>query len=181
MIGKFIFGVKTTKIHMPAGAVPQRYPWKRMLCFSIRWKKRRKRATGLVKDVNRNSVSQNRRSRKCAASSYCSKVNVKSGKMQDYLQMAGALKDSLAKAEGFIRSERFSSLAAEGKILSLSVWESEECVSKWRNLAAHRLAQSCGRRNAFADYKITVAAPVRTYTMTDRAEAPADSNAYWEV
>lgn len=48
-------------------------------------------------------------------------VNVKSGKMQDYLQMAGALKDSLAKAEGFIRSERFSSLAAEGKILSLSV------------------------------------------------------------
>ncbi len=40
-------------------------------------------------------------------------VNVKSGKMQDYLQMAGALKDSLAKAEGFIRSERFSSLAAE--------------------------------------------------------------------
>ena len=89
-------------------------------------------------------------------------VNVKSGKMQDYLQMAGALKDSLAKAEGFIRAERFSSLAAEGKILSLSVWESEECVSKWRNLAAHRLAQSCGRRNAFADYKITVAAPVRT-------------------
>ena len=108
-------------------------------------------------------------------------VNVKSGKMQDYLQMAGALKDSLAKAEGFFRAERFSSLAAEGKILSLSVWESEECVSKWRNLAAHRLAQSCGRRNAFADYKITVAAPVRTYTMTDRAEAPADSNAYWEV
>ena len=74
-------------------------------------------------------------------------VNVKSGKMQDYLQMAGALKDSLAKAEGFIRSERFSSLAAEGKILSLSVWESEECVSKWRNLAAHRLAQSCGLQN----------------------------------
>lgn len=41
--------------------------------------------------------------------------------MDDYLKMAGSLKDSLAKAEGFIRSERFSSLAAEGKLLSMSI------------------------------------------------------------
>ena len=45
-------------------------------------------------------------------------VNVKSGKMQDYLQMAGALKDSLAKAEGFIRSERFLPLPPREKSLA---------------------------------------------------------------
>ena len=47
--------------------------------------------------------------------------------------------------------------------------------------AAHRMAQRHGRMNDFADYKITIVTPVRTYTMTDRTEAPADSNEFWEV
>ena len=63
----------------------------------------------------------------------------------------------------------------------LGTVNAEECVSKWRNLAAHRMAQKYGRMNGFADYKITVVTPARTYTMTDRTEAPADSNEYWEV
>lgn len=69
----------------------------------------------------------------------------------------------------------------EGKLLSMSVWENEECVSKWRNFAAHRMAQEHGRMNDFADYKITVVTPVRSYTMMNRTEAPADSNEYLEV
>ena len=108
-------------------------------------------------------------------------VTVKDGKMEDYLKMAASLKDSLANAKGFIRSERFSSLVTEGKLLSMSVWENEECVSKWRNLAAHRMAQKHGRANDFSDYKITVVTPVRTYTMTDRTEAPMDSNESLEI
>ena len=108
-------------------------------------------------------------------------VTVKNGKMDDYLKMAGSLKESPANAEGFIRAERFSSLATEGKLLSMSVWENEDCVSKWRNFAAHRMAQKHGRMNDFADYKITVVTPVRSYTMTDRTEAPADSNEYLEM
>ena len=95
------------------------------------------------------------------------------------MKMAGSLKESLANAEGFIRAERFSSLATEGKLLSMSVWENEECVSKWRNFAAHRMAQKHGRMNDFADYKITVVTPVRSYTMTDRTAAPADSMNIW--
>lgn len=63
----------------------------------------------------------------------------------------------------------------------MSVWENEECVSKWRNFAAHRMAQEHGRMNDFADYKITVVTPVRSYTMMNRTEAPADSNEYLEV
>lgn len=95
-------------------------------------------------------------------------VTVKNGRMDDYLKMVGSLKESLANAEGFIRAERFSSLATEGKLLSMSVWENEECVSKWRNFAAHRMAQEHGRMNDFADYKITVVTPVRSYTMMNR-------------
>ena len=33
----------------------------------------------------------------------------------------------------------------------------------------------------FADYTITVVTPLRTYTMTGRTEAPADSNRFLEV
>ena len=108
-------------------------------------------------------------------------VTIKNGKMDDYLKMAGALKESLSKATGFVSSERFSSLASEGKLLSMSVWENEESIEKWRNLVAHRMAQKHGRMNDFADYKITVVTPVRTYTMIDRGEAPNDSNKYFEV
>lgn len=108
-------------------------------------------------------------------------VTVKDGKMDDYLKMAASLKESLGKAKGFICSERFSSLGADRKLLSMSVWKNEESVTEWRNLAAHRIAQKHGRTNDFADYKITVVTPIRTYTMTDREKAPADSNRYFEV
>ena len=108
-------------------------------------------------------------------------VTVKEGKMRVYLRIAASLKESLGKAKGFIRSERFSSLATDGKLLSMSVWENEESVAKWRNLAAHRTAQKNGRVNDFLDYKITVVTPVRTYTMNDRENAPTDSNTYFEV
>ncbi|WP_455616583.1 Ada metal-binding domain-containing protein [Eisenbergiella sp.] len=97
--------------------------------------------------------------------------------------MAEAIEKScaLAKAAGFIRSERFPSLAAEGKLLSMSAWENEDCVSKWRNLASHRMTQKDCRINDIADCEVTVVTPVRTYTMTGRTEAPADSNKCWEV
>lgn len=108
-------------------------------------------------------------------------VTVKNGKMQDYLKLAGSLKEHLSQANGFIRAERFSSLATDGKLLSMSVWEDEESVARWRNLAEHRICQESGRKNDFADYKITVVTPLRSYTMTDRTESPTDSNKYLEV
>ena len=52
-------------------------------------------------------------------------VKVADGRQEDYLARAASLKDSLSAAKGFVRSERFESLASPGKLLSLSVWESE--------------------------------------------------------
>ena len=106
-------------------------------------------------------------------------VTLKEGKNEDYLKMAASLSDSLSRAEGFIYSKRFSSLATKGKLLSMSVWENEESIEKWRNQAQHRMCQKQGRDNDFADYKITVVTPIRNYTMTDRTQAPADSNKYF--
>lgn len=108
-------------------------------------------------------------------------VTVKKGKMEDYMKMAAGLMDALSQAEGLIRSERFSSLAVEDKLLSMSVWEDEASVERWRNLAAHRMCQKNGRMHDFADYTITVVAPKRTYSMTQRKGAPEDSNRFLEV
>lgn len=106
-------------------------------------------------------------------------VTIKEGCMDNYLALAGRLKENLAQAEGFIRSERFSSLVAERKLLSLSVWEDEAAVSSWRNLQAHRMSQQAGRDSIFESYTISVASHLRSYSDSERRQAPADSNEYF--
>lgn len=101
-------------------------------------------------------------------------VTIKEGCMDSYLALAKKLKGELAKAQGFIRSERFSSLARERKLLSLSVWESED-VAEWRNQHEHRDNQKQGRDSFFESYTITVASSLRSYTHKDRTPAPKDS------
>ena len=97
------------------------------------------------------------------------------GRAQEYLDLAASLRPELEKMDGFISIERFSSLATEGKILSLSFWRDEEAVKRWRNLERHRLAQARGRGGVFADYRLRVAEVLRDYGMNERAQAPQDS------
>lgn len=104
-------------------------------------------------------------------------VAIKEDFMDNYLAMASELKDCLASAKGFIRSERFSSIVNERKLLSLSVWENEEAVNEWRNQNEHRKRQQRGRDSVSDSYTITVATALRSYTDKERKEAPADSNA----
>ncbi len=108
-------------------------------------------------------------------------VTVKENCMDSYLATAAKLKDQLANAPGFIRSERFSSLVNERKLLSLSVWESEEAIDEWRNQQEHRKGQQMGQNSIFESYTITVASPLRSYTDKMRQEAPTDSNAFFNL
>jgi len=97
------------------------------------------------------------------------------GRKQEYLDLAASLRPELERADGFISIERFASLTDEGKVLSLSFWRDEAAVRRWRELESHRAAQARGRAGIFSDYRLRVATVVRDYTMTDRAQAPADS------
>jgi heme-degrading monooxygenase HmoA len=99
-------------------------------------------------------------------------VQPKPGRKQDYLDIAAALKPELEKIDGFISVERFQSLAAEGKILSLSFWRDAAAVQRWREQAQHRRAQQRGRSEVFADYRLSVVEVVRQYGLFDRAQAP---------
>lgn len=106
-------------------------------------------------------------------------VTVKKEGVPEYLSLAADLKNTLQQTEGFIRVERFSSLTNEGKLLSLSLWENETAVEKWRNLMRHRMSQKQGRDHLFESYSITIASKVRHYTDLVRTEAPQDSNAFF--
>ncbi len=97
------------------------------------------------------------------------------GRAAEYLALAASLRPELEAMDGFVSVERFESLSAPGKILSLSIWRDEEAVRRWRTLAAHREAQARGRGGVFADYRLRVAAVLRDYGMRARDQAPADS------
>lgn len=106
-------------------------------------------------------------------------VKPKKAGMKKYLDLAATLKPLLAGFEGFIRAERFSSLNEDGKLLSMNIWTDEAAVERWRNAMQHRMSQKEGREKLFESYKITVCSEIRSYTNTERTQAPQDSNQYW--
>lgn len=101
--------------------------------------------------------------------------------MQKYLDLAATLGATLSGFEGFICAACFSSLNGEGKLLSMNVWTDEAAVERWRNVMQHRMSRKEGRENLVESYKITVCSKIRSYTDTDRTQAPQDSNAFFEV
>ena len=93
----------------------------------------------------------------------------------EYLAIAAKLRAHLDDMPGFISIERFQSLTDPEKILSLSFWEDEASVTRWRNLEEHRTAQARGRGSLFRDYRIRVGSITRDYSMSARGQAPQDS------
>lgn len=97
------------------------------------------------------------------------------GRQDEYLAIATEMRPILDEVEGFISVERFQSLTDPRKILSLSFFEDEAAIARWRNLGAHRRAQTQGRGGVFDDYRLRIAAVIRDYGMFDRVQAPSDS------
>lgn len=97
------------------------------------------------------------------------------GRKDEYLDIAATMRSMVEQVEGFISVERFQSLTNPDKLLSISFFEDEDAVERWRQLSAHRSAQSKGRAGVFKDYQLRVAHVLRDYGMFDREEAPKDS------
>lgn len=102
-------------------------------------------------------------------------VQPKTNKYDEYLSIAAALKPLLQNIDGFISIERFQSINDKSKILSLSFWRDEAAVKQWRNLEAHRTAQTKGRNEIFTNYRIRIAEVSRDYTLENRTQTPKDS------
>ncbi|MFK7944276.1 MAG: antibiotic biosynthesis monooxygenase [Paracoccaceae bacterium] len=97
------------------------------------------------------------------------------GRKDEYLDIAAKMRPMVENIDGFISVERFQSLTNPDKLLSISFFEDEAALDRWRNLAAHRSAQSKGRSGVFSDYRLKIAHVMRDYGMFDRDEAPEDS------
>lgn len=96
-------------------------------------------------------------------------VELKPGVGQRYFDLAGELRPELEKIDGFISVERFESLATPGKYVSLSFWRDAPAVESWRAHRGHQLAQELGKKEIFADFRISVGEVVRQYRLEDRA------------
>ncbi len=95
-------------------------------------------------------------------------VSPKEGRAQDYFDLAAALRPELEQVDGFISVERFESLTARGKYVSLSYWRDADAVAAWHGTENHAVAQARGKSEIFEDFRITVAESIRSYTMADR-------------
>ena len=87
-----------------------------------------------------------------------------------YFELAAQLRETLVQQPGFVQIERFQSLIDEGKILSLSCWESEEAIAGWRNHAEHMVMQKEGKATVFDSYRLRVAQVVRDYDFSSAAQ-----------
>jgi heme-degrading monooxygenase HmoA len=96
-------------------------------------------------------------------------VTMREGQAERYFDLAATLRPELQKIDGFVSIERFESLVNPGKYLSLSFWRDEAAVAAWRKHDGHGGAQALGKREIFADFRITVAKALRQYTLADRA------------
>ncbi len=98
-------------------------------------------------------------------------VTMREGQGPRYFELAGELRPILETIDGFISVERFESLSTPGKYVSLSFWRDEAAIHEWRREGPHRLAQELGKREIFANFRISVAEVVRDYTLADRLAA----------
>jgi heme-degrading monooxygenase HmoA len=83
-------------------------------------------------------------------------VNPRGDQWDAYLELARILRPELEKIDGFVENIRYRSLTREGWILSLSIWESEKALVRWRTQALHHAVQERGRTEVFHDYHLRV-------------------------
>ncbi|WP_315778819.1 MULTISPECIES: antibiotic biosynthesis monooxygenase family protein [unclassified Bradyrhizobium] len=84
-------------------------------------------------------------------------VEVKPGHLDQYLQLAAALRPELDALGGCLFLDRFKSLSRDNRILSYQIWQDEGAMTAWRVHAHHHEIQTLGRDRVFSDYRLRVA------------------------
>ncbi len=83
-------------------------------------------------------------------------VHPKSSQWDSYLEHAKLLRPELEHIVGFVDNIRYKSLNRDGWILSLSNWQDEKAVVRWRTQMRHHEVQELGRGEILADYHLRV-------------------------
>ncbi|KAJ9610771.1 hypothetical protein H2200_005548 [Cladophialophora chaetospira] len=83
-------------------------------------------------------------------------VQPRSSHWETYLATAGALRPILQSQRGFLDNVRYKSLTRPGWVLSLSDWENEKALIRWRTQSKHHQAQERGRAEILENYHLRV-------------------------
>lgn len=83
-------------------------------------------------------------------------VNPRPDQWDVYLNYAKMLRPELEQIPGFVDNIRYRSLTREGWILSLSGWDTEKALVRWRTRAHHHEVQEKGRNEVLSDYHLRV-------------------------
>lgn len=94
-------------------------------------------------------------------------VNPRSDKWDAYLDYAKMLRPELEQIRGFVDNIRYRSLTRDGWLLSLSDWETEKALVRWRTHAHHHEVQEKGRSEILADYHLRVGQLTRDTRLPD--------------
>jgi heme-degrading monooxygenase HmoA len=94
-------------------------------------------------------------------------VNPNGDQWDAYLDIAETLRPELERIDGFVENIRYRSLTRDGWILSLSAWEGEKALVRWRTRARHHGAQEQGRNRIFLDYHLRVGQITRDTRLPD--------------
>ncbi|MBP0590563.1 antibiotic biosynthesis monooxygenase [Paraburkholderia sp. LEh10] len=84
-----------------------------------------------------------------------------------YLGYAKMLKPELEQIDGFVDNVRYRSLTRDGWLLSLSGWQDEKALVRWRTHALHHGVQEKGRSQTFRDYRLRVGQVTRDTRLPD--------------
>lgn len=77
-----------------------------------------------------------------------------------YFAIVAELRPELLRVPGFLANERFADRRDPDALVSISLWEDEDAIRRWRAHAGHRVAQARGKREVFAGYRLRVAEAV---------------------
>jgi heme-degrading monooxygenase HmoA len=80
----------------------------------------------------------------------------RTGHLEAFLDSAERLKPELEQVEGFVSNIRYRSLDRHGWLLSLSDWQDEKALVRFRTARSHDEAQEEGREKILADYHVRV-------------------------
>ena len=92
----------------------------------------------------------------CSLFAVVFEVKLNAERADDYLHIAAGLRPELDTMPGFLENERFRSRSREGYLLSLSLWDSEKALVRWRTAKKHHEGQARGRTGVLDDYRIRV-------------------------
>lgn len=92
-------------------------------------------------------------------------LSTMSTKQKNYAEMSERMIEFASKEEGFLGIE--SARDENGFGITISYWESEAAIQRWKDNAFHFVAQEKGKSTWYTDYMIRICEVERAYG-TDR-------------